>query len=185
MQDAKLTLLPSFELLGYHLKVLYVIEYFGRATIGDLESVFPSNTIQRLEVDTASIKFGRINAQAIAALVDLIQNDLVCLYTQPYEIQLEASLKETLNLLEQRGEISTNEKTKLLQKAIIDDHYFQSEEYWCYDPQTQAKVVLSKHGVIAFLSVTEKGKEIWKMLPTVRTRLFKELINFSLRTAID
>jgi len=46
---------------------------------------------------------------------------------------------------------------KLLRRAVGSDLYFQGKEYWCIDEKGN-KVELANHGVIAILSITNKGK---------------------------
>ena len=51
----ELSSIPTFELLGYHLKVLYAIEYYGPARPEDLAREFPGESDQALETEKGRI----------------------------------------------------------------------------------------------------------------------------------
>lgn len=174
MTDVEFSSLPSFALLGYHLKVLYAIDYFGHALLPEIERTFPSDEVQRLEISTASIKLGKVDSQVVQALIDLIEDDLIKLYVKPYRIEVAEPQGTLLYLLGQMGEIPVGMKTKLLEGQFETDFSFQGAGYWCDDPDTGERIELAEHGLLAHLSLTDKGREVWNLLKTVRCRLSKE-----------
>jgi len=176
MIEPEVAKLSTFELLGTYLKVLYVIEYYGKAILDDIVREFPGDKIQTLKMDKAYIKVGKMNQEAVVALEDLIKDGLVKVFVRPYEIEPSQSFKETIDLLERTGEISKEEKEKLLRKYIESDPHYQGEEYWCIDEKGN-RIKLTHHGVFLVLSLTDKGKRIWELLSTARERIFKELLH--------
>lgn len=176
MAEINFTSLPSFALLGYHLKVLYAITYFGHALLPEIERTFPGDKVQRLEITTASIKIGKVDPQVVQALIDLIEDDLIKLYVKPYRIEVVEPQGTLLDLLGQMGKIPVGLKTKLLQKQFETDFSSQGAGYWCNDPDTSERIELTEHGILAHISLTDKGREVWSLLGTVRHRLRKELM---------
>jgi len=168
----ELSSIPTFELLGYHLKVLYAIEYYGPARPEDLAREFPGESDQALETEKGRIRVRRISEKAVLALKDLIQEGLVEIRIRPYEIKgpFDDSFRKLLSI--KRIGMVDGEAARKWREM---DPGFQGEGFWCYDDKGE-RVDLSDKGVLCTLMVTERGRDIWKLLPKVRERLFMEVL---------
>lgn len=170
--------IKAFEGLALHLKVLYFITYFGKGChFTDFVREFPglpSEDVQYLEADNFRLRLGKIDTATASAMNDLINDGII----DVKDLQAHSSeqYKERYRVFLERGDYTQEQINFAVNESPHQNRPgYQDETCW-YADEDGSRVDLEDYEVWYTLELTKEGEKIWKLLPSLKEAIDRDIL---------